>query len=114
MDTLYTFWENITHDKTESAHFLGLITQRLCASAFGSLEIPGKQLQYQREPRGRRFLQILCAFSCSPPQAEVLTKGTTLRPKVGYGYHDYMAPKYLYRDYFKAKVGYGSHGPFKP
>ena len=25
MDTLYTFWENITHYKTESVHFLGLM-----------------------------------------------------------------------------------------
>ena len=24
MDTLYTFWVNMTHYKTESAHFLGL------------------------------------------------------------------------------------------
>ena len=23
MDTLYTFWDNITHHKTESVHFLG-------------------------------------------------------------------------------------------
>ena len=25
MDTLYTFWDNITHYKTESVHFLGLM-----------------------------------------------------------------------------------------
>ena len=25
MDTLYTFWDNITHYKTESVHFLGLL-----------------------------------------------------------------------------------------
>ena len=25
MDTLYTFWNNITHDKTESVEFLGLM-----------------------------------------------------------------------------------------
>ena len=23
MDTLYTFWDKITHDKTESVYFLG-------------------------------------------------------------------------------------------
>ena len=25
MDTLYTFWDNITHYETESVHFLGLM-----------------------------------------------------------------------------------------
>ena len=25
MDTLYTFWDNITHYKTKSVHFLGLM-----------------------------------------------------------------------------------------
>ena len=25
MDTLHTFWDNITHYKTESVHFLGLM-----------------------------------------------------------------------------------------
>ena len=25
MDTLYTFWDNITHYKTESVHFWGLM-----------------------------------------------------------------------------------------
>ena len=25
MDTLYTFWDNITHYKTESVHFLALM-----------------------------------------------------------------------------------------
>ena len=25
MDTLYTFWDNITHYETESVHFLGLV-----------------------------------------------------------------------------------------
>ena len=25
MDTLYTFWDNVTHDKTESVHFSGLM-----------------------------------------------------------------------------------------
>ena len=25
MDTLYTFWDNINHYKTESVHFLGLM-----------------------------------------------------------------------------------------
>ena len=25
MDTLYTFWDNITHYRTESVHFWGLI-----------------------------------------------------------------------------------------
>ena len=25
MDTLYTFWDNITHNKTKSLHFLGLV-----------------------------------------------------------------------------------------
>ena len=25
MDTLYTFWDNSTHYKTESVHFLGLM-----------------------------------------------------------------------------------------
>ena len=29
MDTLYTFWDNISHYKTESVDFLGLITQQL-------------------------------------------------------------------------------------
>ena len=24
MDTLYTFWDNITHSKNKSVHFLGL------------------------------------------------------------------------------------------
>ena len=25
MDTLYTFWDNITHSKNKSVHFLGLM-----------------------------------------------------------------------------------------
>ena len=25
MDTLHTFWDNITHDKTKSVHFGGLM-----------------------------------------------------------------------------------------
>ena len=29
MDTLYTFWENITHSKTESVHFLGLMNSAI-------------------------------------------------------------------------------------
>ena len=35
MDTLYTFWDNITHYRTESVHFLGLMNlatkYRVCA-----------------------------------------------------------------------------------
>ena len=29
MDTLYTFWDNITHYKTESVYFLGLINSAI-------------------------------------------------------------------------------------
>ena len=55
MDTLYTFWDNITHYKTESVHLLGLMNSATkikghgfapAAPAFG-LGIPGLGL-----PRG--------------------------------------------------------------
>ena len=36
MDTLYTFWENITHYKTDSVHFWGL--RHSATKVFGFLE----------------------------------------------------------------------------
>ena len=35
MDTLYTFWDNMTHYKTESVYFLGLMN-----SATKNLRVP--------------------------------------------------------------------------
>ena len=45
MDTLYTIWENITHCKTKSAHFWGLMNSatkdcRVCACILGNAEAP--------------------------------------------------------------------------
>ena len=37
MDTLYTFWDNITHYRTESVHFLGLMN----SATKGSFGIKG-------------------------------------------------------------------------
>ena len=37
MDTLYTFWDNITHYKTESVHFWGLMTSATKNLAFDTL-----------------------------------------------------------------------------
>ena len=39
MDTLYSFWENITHYKTKSIHFLGLMNS---ATRKGSIMVPLK------------------------------------------------------------------------
>ena len=35
MDTLYTFWDNITHYNTESVHFLGLMNSATRSRASG-------------------------------------------------------------------------------
>ena len=37
MDTLYTFWESITHHKTKSVHFLGLVNSATKERAFAAI-----------------------------------------------------------------------------
>ena len=44
MDTLYTFWDNSTHDKTESVNFLGLMnsaTKGILNHAISMSQTPG-------------------------------------------------------------------------
>ena len=43
MDTLYTFWDNITHYKTKGVHFLGLMNSATRFSCLGSPKSLGKQ-----------------------------------------------------------------------
>ena len=47
MDTLYTFWDNITHSKTESVYFLGLINSATKLKVpFGvSFRVPSKEFE---------------------------------------------------------------------
>ena len=40
MDTLYTFWDNITHYKTESVHFLGLMNSATKNGSYKASRVP--------------------------------------------------------------------------
>ena len=41
MDTLYTFWDNITHYKTESVDFWGLMNSATKIGCIGSMGLCG-------------------------------------------------------------------------
>ena len=41
MDTLYTFWDNSTHYKTESVHFLGLMNSATKIRGLGASGLYG-------------------------------------------------------------------------
>ena len=85
MDTLYTFWDNITHYKTKSVHFLGLMNSAtkkwLISHLIGVITVgtlPVTLFVTTHEPPSRSYLSLIKTYLVRDLQKEIIRRSPTV------------------------------------